>query len=395
MDKLKIAVTKMTMLAERQLNYLFHDRINETLPPFVNLGKLGLNYGPQAAQFTATSTTAESQTLSNPMYVHSIPNNNDNQDIVSMGTNAAMLTRQVIENGYQVLAIEMLALVRAADYLSAPQNCRPRPGSCTTTSAASYPSSSTTRPNTGDRRHRKFPQTASMTEPTKYARHRRKPGHRPRDMSRWPGAANYIHQLPLEPTKPKGRSKASAPRAATGRPCGSTWPRAKRPRRRSRRGGRQRGRHRGGGEQPVGIRCDSLMMWMEPQQWHSVVDTGLGGFYNVTRPLLKGHAGQTFRPHRQHRLAVGNQRTARTDQLFGGQRRRDRGDEGAGAGGGKKGVTVNAIAAEFVRTDMTRPTSTKRNSKSRYPPDASARRRRSPIWRCSSSRTKPPTSRVR
>lgn len=49
MDKLKIAVTKMTMLAERQLNYLFHDRINETLPPFVNLGKLGLNYGLQAA----------------------------------------------------------------------------------------------------------------------------------------------------------------------------------------------------------------------------------------------------------------------------------------------------------------------------------------------------------
>lgn len=117
MDKLKIAVTKMTMLAERQLNYLCHDRINETLPPFVNLGKLGLNYGMQAAQFTATSTTAESQTLSNPMYVHSIPNNNDNQDIVSMGTNAAMITRQVVENGYQVLAIEILALVQATDYL--------------------------------------------------------------------------------------------------------------------------------------------------------------------------------------------------------------------------------------------------------------------------------------
>ena len=100
-----------------ELNYLFHDRINETLPPFVNLGKLGLNYGLQAAQFTATSTTAESQTLSNPMYVHSIPNNNDNQDIVSMGTNAAMLTRQVVENGYQVVAIEMLALAQATDYL--------------------------------------------------------------------------------------------------------------------------------------------------------------------------------------------------------------------------------------------------------------------------------------
>ncbi len=117
MDKLKIAVTKMTMLAERQMNYLFHDRINGILPPFVNLGVLGLNYGLQASQFTATSTTAESQTLSNPMYVHSIPNNNDNQDIVSMGTNSALICRHVVENGYQVLAIHMIALAQAVDCL--------------------------------------------------------------------------------------------------------------------------------------------------------------------------------------------------------------------------------------------------------------------------------------
>lgn len=117
MDKLKIAITKLTMLAERQLNYLFHDRINDILPPFVNLGKLGLNYGLQAAQFTATSTTAECQMLSNPMYIHSIPNNNDNQDIVSMGTNSAMITRKVIENCFQVMAIHMIALAQAVDCL--------------------------------------------------------------------------------------------------------------------------------------------------------------------------------------------------------------------------------------------------------------------------------------
>ena len=117
MDKLKIAVTKMTMLAERQMNYLFHDRINGILPPFVNMGVLGLNYGLQASQFTATSTTAESQTLSNPMYVHSIPNNNDNQDIVSMGTNSALICKHVIENGFQVMAIHMMALVQAVDCL--------------------------------------------------------------------------------------------------------------------------------------------------------------------------------------------------------------------------------------------------------------------------------------
>lgn len=117
MDKVKIAVTKMTMLAERQLNYLLHDRINGILPPFVNMGTLGLNYGMQACQFTATSTTAECQTLSNPMYVHSIPNNNDNQDVVSMGTNSALLCRRVIENSFQVMAVHAMALAQAVDCL--------------------------------------------------------------------------------------------------------------------------------------------------------------------------------------------------------------------------------------------------------------------------------------
>lgn len=125
MDKLKIAVTKMTMLAERQMNYLFHDRINGILPTFVNLGVLGLNYGLQASQFTATSTTAESQTLSNPMYVHSIPNNNDNQDIVSMGTNSALICRMVVENCSQVLAIHLMALVQAVDCLDVADKLAP------------------------------------------------------------------------------------------------------------------------------------------------------------------------------------------------------------------------------------------------------------------------------
>ncbi len=119
-DKVKIALTKLTMTAERQLNYLFHNRINDDiLPPFLNRGVLGLNYGMQACQFTATSTTAECQTLSMPNYVHSIPNNNDNQDIVSMGTNSALLCRQVVDNSYQVMAILFVALAQATDCLTA------------------------------------------------------------------------------------------------------------------------------------------------------------------------------------------------------------------------------------------------------------------------------------
>ena len=117
MDKLKLVITKLSMLAERQLNFLLNSKINEILPPFVNLGTLGFNFGMQGVQFTATSTTAENQMLSNSMYVHSIPNNNDNQDIVSMGTNAAIITSRVIENAFEVLAIEILTIVQAIDYL--------------------------------------------------------------------------------------------------------------------------------------------------------------------------------------------------------------------------------------------------------------------------------------
>jgi histidine ammonia-lyase len=118
MDKLKIVMTKLTMLSERQLNYLLNDRLNQKMPPFINLGKLGLNLGLQGMQFTATSTVAENQTLSYPMYLHSISNNNDNQDIVSMGCNAALMTRRVIDNGFDVLAVQALAVAQAIDYLN-------------------------------------------------------------------------------------------------------------------------------------------------------------------------------------------------------------------------------------------------------------------------------------
>jgi histidine ammonia-lyase len=117
MDKLKIAITKLSMLSERQLNYLLNEKLNQKFPPFVNLGVLGFNFGMQGMQFTATSTVAENQTLSFPMYVHSIPNNNDNQDIVSMGCNAALMTKKVIENSFEVLAIQMMTVLQAIDYL--------------------------------------------------------------------------------------------------------------------------------------------------------------------------------------------------------------------------------------------------------------------------------------
>ena len=49
-------------------------------------------------------------------------NNNDNQDIVSMGANAALLTRKVIDNTFEVLTIQLMSLLQAVDSIA----CLPR-----------------------------------------------------------------------------------------------------------------------------------------------------------------------------------------------------------------------------------------------------------------------------
>jgi histidine ammonia-lyase len=43
-----------------------------------------------------------------------------------MGTNSALLARRVIDNTYQVLAIQMLSLVQAIDYLRIEDNLSSR-----------------------------------------------------------------------------------------------------------------------------------------------------------------------------------------------------------------------------------------------------------------------------
>lgn len=118
MDKLRIGLTKLSMLAERQINYMAADYLNEKFPKFLVPGTPGLNFGIQGMQFTATSTVAENQASATSMYIHSIPTNADNQDVVSMGTNSALLTAKVVNNTFEVMAIEWITLVRAYCLLS-------------------------------------------------------------------------------------------------------------------------------------------------------------------------------------------------------------------------------------------------------------------------------------
>jgi histidine ammonia-lyase len=59
------------------------------------------------------------------LYVHSIPNNNDNQDIVSMGCNAAIMTKKVIGNSFEVLSIQLMSILQAIDHLGCHEKLAP------------------------------------------------------------------------------------------------------------------------------------------------------------------------------------------------------------------------------------------------------------------------------
>src|SRR4029077_19960324 len=91
MDQLKISLVKMTILSERRINFFMNRNVNQTFTPFLNLNQPGLTLALQGVQFVATSTTAQSQSLAYPHSIHSISTNADNQDVVSMGTDAALI----------------------------------------------------------------------------------------------------------------------------------------------------------------------------------------------------------------------------------------------------------------------------------------------------------------
>ena len=103
----------------------------------------------------------------------------------------------------------------------------------------------------------------------------------------------------------------------------------------------------------AGIRKDNLLMWMEPNEWSSVINTGLNSFYNVTQPLLKDM------------LVKKSGRIVNIVSLSGIKGLPGQTNYSAAKGGviaatkalekevAKTGVRVNAVAPGFITTERT------------------------------------------
>ena len=116
-DALGNAVTVLAGLAERQIARLTDERLNGGLPAFLSRAETGLSSGFMGAQVTATALIAEMRAMG-PASCQSLSTNGANQDVVSMGTIAARLTRDRLEMAQQVLAILALAVAQAMDIVN-------------------------------------------------------------------------------------------------------------------------------------------------------------------------------------------------------------------------------------------------------------------------------------
>jgi phenylalanine ammonia-lyase len=114
-DYLRMGLIKIALFAERQIERLVNWRYSRGLPPLLAGGAPGLNTGFGGAQLLATSLAAEARLLGMPASIQTISTNANNQDVVSMGTHAARMTRATLPLCWKILAIETLALAQAAD----------------------------------------------------------------------------------------------------------------------------------------------------------------------------------------------------------------------------------------------------------------------------------------
>ena len=113
LDFLAIAVAEIGAISERRTYQLIDAK--RGLPSFL-VAKPGLNSGFMIPQYAAAAIVSQSKQLCTPCSVDSIPSSQNQEDLVSMGGNAATKCYRVCENTERVLGIELFNAAQALDF---------------------------------------------------------------------------------------------------------------------------------------------------------------------------------------------------------------------------------------------------------------------------------------
>jgi histidine ammonia-lyase len=114
LDLLAIALTGLASISERRTYWLLGPAQQRGLPPFLSTDA-GLASGYMLAQYTQAQLVSECKMLSQPATVDSIPTSGTQEDHVSMGWNAGLKLRPVVEHVATVLGIEAMCAAQALD----------------------------------------------------------------------------------------------------------------------------------------------------------------------------------------------------------------------------------------------------------------------------------------
>ena len=112
-DNLALAIAEMGALSERRTALLMDTHLSG-LPPFL-VRDGGVNSGFMIAQVTAAALASENKALASPRSVDSLPTSANQEDHVSMATNAALRLAPMNSNTAAIVAIELLAAAQGVE----------------------------------------------------------------------------------------------------------------------------------------------------------------------------------------------------------------------------------------------------------------------------------------
>ncbi len=112
-DNLALVVSEIGALSERRMAQLIDPRFSG-LPAFLTKDP-GINSGFMVAHVSATALASENKALAHPRSIDSLPTSANQEDHVSMATNAALRLQTMIDNTRSILAIELMMAAQALD----------------------------------------------------------------------------------------------------------------------------------------------------------------------------------------------------------------------------------------------------------------------------------------